>query len=65
LFVAIFSFPRTVLSLKQSTEPKQVQLLETPKEVHLKTYRSVWWERQEAKVEQLFATREPLDKLQQ
>jgi hypothetical protein len=25
LFVALLSFPRTVLSLKQSTEPKQVQ----------------------------------------
>jgi hypothetical protein len=27
LFVAMFSFPRTVLSLKQSTEPTQVHLL--------------------------------------
>jgi hypothetical protein len=29
LFVALLSFPRTVLSLKQSTEPKQVHLLKS------------------------------------
>ena len=36
MFVAMLSFPRTVLSLKQSTEPMQVHSWPYPLEAHLR-----------------------------